>query len=206
MRRVAQPLGLLGALAHEERCRRRARGRALTRAISRTAARTSSKWCARSRQATTSKLRVGERQVLGAADDVGLHARRRIERDDLDPRLAQPPRDVPAARRDVERGPRARRPLDEQVEIGALAVRLGLVAVQLARARYQTSRHAASSTARRAASSIVGSTWRFGGRRLGEDPPALLGVRAVEAHDDRLLDRHLRRAPAGSRARPRRSA
>ena len=39
---------------------------------------TSAKWCAAVRHATTSKLAVGERQRLGAADDVRMHSGRRI--------------------------------------------------------------------------------------------------------------------------------
>ena len=49
----------------------------------------------------------------------------------------------------------------------------------------------ASSTASFAASSIVGDDVEVRRRRLGEDPPALLGVRAVEPDDDRQLERHL---------------
>ena len=67
---------------------------------------------------------VGERKRLRAADDVGAHARGGVARDDLEPRVAQPPRDVPAARRDVERGRRAGSPGDEPVEVLALAVRI----------------------------------------------------------------------------------
>src|SRR5262249_59549920 len=55
---------------------------------------------------------------------------RRIAAHHLHPGLAQAPRDMPAAGRDVDRRLRARRPLDDQVEIGALAVRLAF-AVQL---------------------------------------------------------------------------
>ena len=46
---------------------------------------------------------VGERQVLGTADHVGPHPRRRIGADDRETGLAQPSRDMPAAGGDVER-------------------------------------------------------------------------------------------------------
>ena len=65
----------------------------------------------------------------------------------------------------------------------ALAIRLCVCA--------PTVRHAASSTALRAASSIVGSTWRFGGAASIKQLTALLRVRPVEPDDDRKLDRHL---------------
>ena len=120
------------------------------------------------------------------------------------PGLAQAAGDVAAAGRDVERGAGAGRPLDEQVEVGPFAVGVAR-AVQLGPLAPDVG-HAASSTARCAASSIVGDDVQVRRRGLGEDPPALLGVRAVEADDDRQLEPHLARAPAGSRARPRRSA
>ena len=49
--------------------------------------------------------------------DVRLHPRRRVAAHDLEPGLAQPPRDVPAAGRDVDRRPASLRPLDDQVEV-----------------------------------------------------------------------------------------
>ena len=80
------------------------------------------------------------------------------QRDDLlDPRLAEPPRDVAAAGRDVERRACARGPLDDQVEVVAAAVRVATCG-RRPRGRSQSIAHAASSTAARAASSIVGST------------------------------------------------
>ena len=105
-----------------------------------TAAATSSKWCAAMRQATTSKLPSANGRSSARQIDVRLHARRGVAGDDRrQPRLAQPPRDVAAAGRDVERRRAAPgRPLDEQVEVGALAVRRAL-AVGLARASPQTS-------------------------------------------------------------------
>ena len=76
------------------------------------------------------EARVCERQVLGEADDVRLHAGRGVAADHLKPRFAQAPRDVAAAGRHVDRGRAARRPFDDQVEIGAGVVRRAL-AVQL---------------------------------------------------------------------------
>ena len=98
---------------------------------------------------------VGERKMLGAADHVGLHPGSGIGADDLEPGLAQPSRNMPAAGRDVERGPRSLRPAHDQVEILALTV-LRRFAVRLRPSRPVA--HVASSTALRAASSIVGST------------------------------------------------
>jgi hypothetical protein len=66
--------------------------------------------------------------VLGRADHVRLHPGRGIGADDLQPRLAQAPRDVAAAGRHVERGASLARPLHDQVEILALAL-LGRVSV-----------------------------------------------------------------------------
>ena len=66
---------------------------------------------------------VGERQLLGEADHVRLHPRRRVAAHDLEPGLAQPPRHMPAAGRDVDRRLAALGPLDDQVEIRPLGVR-----------------------------------------------------------------------------------
>ena len=98
---------------------------------------------------------VRERQILGAADHVRLHPRGGVGADDLDPRLAQPARDMTAAGGDVERRLGALGPADDQVEILALAV-LGRVAVGLGAERPVA--HFANSTALRAPSSIVAST------------------------------------------------
>ena len=162
-----------------------------TRAISRTAARTSAKWCAREPRDHEVEAPVLERQLLRAA-------RRRPApspapgrpSSTVEPGLAQPPRDVPAARRDVERRLRGRRPLDDQIEVRPLAMR-GALAVGLGALGPDVG-HFASSTARFAASSIVGSTWRFGGAASVSSLPPLLRVRAVEPDDDRVVDRHLR--------------
>src|SRR5262249_31462557 len=65
-----------------------------------------------------------EGQMVGGRDDVGLHPRRGIDRDDGAALLAQPACDVAAAGGDVERldaGP-GLAPLDEQVEVRPLAV------------------------------------------------------------------------------------
>jgi hypothetical protein len=71
---------------------------------------------------------VREGNVLGARDDGRLHAGCGIDADDVAARLAQPPRNVPAAGRDVERLYALARlaPLDHQVEVGALAMRRAL--------------------------------------------------------------------------------
>src|SRR5512142_1959706 len=107
------------------------------------------------------EARVGTRKMVGRRDHVRLHAGRRIDGDDLRTGLAQAPCDMPSTGGDVQDGdirPRLA-PLDDQVEIvsgrmrGALAVGLGPVAPEIA--------HAASSTARRAPSSIVASGWMF---------------------------------------------
>src|SRR5262249_60983890 len=78
----------------------------------------------------------------------------------LEAPAGQTPGDVPAAGRDVERG-LALRPGDQEVEVAALAVRVALD-VRLGPLRPDVA-HAASSTARLAASSIVASVCRFGG-------------------------------------------
>src|SRR6185437_14505757 len=72
------------------------------------------------------EARVRERQVLCEADHVGLHSRCWIAGDHLEPGLPEPPRDVTAAAPNVDRGLAPGRPLDNQVEIGSLAVRLAL--------------------------------------------------------------------------------
>ncbi len=60
------------------------------------------------------------------------------------------------------------------------------------RVRVDENRHqAASSTARRAPSSIVASVERFESAASRKDATALLGIRAVEANDDRELEPHL---------------
>src|SRR3990172_12443016 len=66
-----------------------------------------------------------EREVLGPADDVRSHARRGIAAHHCAARFAEPPGHVTAARSDVERGHTGARPtpLDDEVEIRALAVR-----------------------------------------------------------------------------------
>jgi hypothetical protein len=78
------------------------------------------------------------------------------------------------------------RPSDDQVEILALAM-LGRVAVGLAPGAPVAHAPAPRLCARRRASSPRRRVRRRG---VGEHLPALLRVRAVEPHDDRLLDRH----------------
>ena len=133
---------------------------------------------------------VVEGQVLGAADDVGLHPRSRVAADDLDPGLAEPSRDVPAAGRDVERRARAARPTRRARSRSGPSRWASLVRYCSARS-LQTSvmppappraRRPRASSARRAGSGGAASA------RIGA---ALLGVRAVEADDERQLEPHL---------------
>ena len=145
---------------------------------------------------------VGERQVLCASDHVGLHPRRRIDGDDAKACLSQPPGEVSTPCRDIERR-LALRPLDEQVEVRpltmsiALAVRLSMGAPAIG--------HFVSSTALRAASSIVGSTWRFGGAASASSRlPSSAFVPSSRTTIGRSMS--IWRAPAGSRAPPRRNA
>ena len=72
------------------------------------------------------EARVGEGQVLGRADHVRGHPGSGIRADNLESRLAQPPRDVAAPAGDVERRARTRRPFHDQVEVPALAMLLTL--------------------------------------------------------------------------------
>src|SRR2546427_5686453 len=102
--------------------------------------------------------------MLGGRDHIGQHAGRGIDRDHRAAFLAQAAGDVAAAGGDVEhlhvRAGLA--PFDEQVEVGALAVGRALTE-RVGPLRPQVGHAAASSTARCAASNIVGSTWRFEG-------------------------------------------
>src|SRR6266576_1226429 len=104
-----------------------------------------------------------KRQILGARHDVGTHSRCRVDGDHRAAVLAEPSRNMASPGRDVEHlHPVARvAPLDQQIEVRSFAMRRAL-SEGLGPLRPDVS-HAASSTARRAASSIVGSTWRFGG-------------------------------------------
>ena len=177
----------------------------LTRAISRTASR-DVREVVRGRPADDDVERaVGERQRLGAADDVGSHPRRGVARHDLEPGLAQPASDVAAAGRHVERGPRARRPLDEQVEIGALPVRVGVdvglgpLAPDVARHARQLHRALRRLEHRRRDVEVR----RAPPRRGCAGPPRRSSRRGGRRSAARATSR---RAPGGSRARPRRSA
>src|SRR3954463_2339601 len=101
--------------------------------------------------------------MVGGSEDVGFHAPGRIDRHHGATFLSEAPCDVPAAGRDVEHLHVCGRlaPLDKQVEVRALTMRRALTE-RLGALRPDVG-HAASSTARCAASSIVGSTYRFGG-------------------------------------------
>jgi hypothetical protein len=70
------------------------------------------------------EVRVREGKVLGAADDVRAHARRRVAAHDLETRLPQPARHVASAGGDIEGGARAGGPLYDEVEVRSLPVRL----------------------------------------------------------------------------------
>ena len=83
MRRVVQPVRLL-ALARGRGCPRRARASRLTRAISFSAPPGSWKWCAATRQATTSKLESAN-GISSARLTTSASSRRRVDRDDLEP-------------------------------------------------------------------------------------------------------------------------
>jgi hypothetical protein len=99
-----------------------------------------------------------ERQFFRARDDIGLHARSGIDGDDGATFVAQPPRHVAAPGCDVEHlavSP-GLAPLDEQVEVRAFPMCRALT--ERAGALRPDVGHAASSTARCAASSMVGST------------------------------------------------
>ena len=117
---------------------------------------------------------------------VGLHPGRGVERDDLEPGLAQTARDVSAARGDVERAQPSAHSATE-LEVAARPCASG--SSRNAWARFdQMSSHAASSTARFGRVEHRRRDVDVVAPRVLEDLPALLGVRAVEADDDRMLD------------------
>jgi hypothetical protein len=124
VRRVVQPLGLLDLVAVVERvldehhAPRDARHLADCGANVREVVRRNP--C---RDRVEAAVRKGD--VLRGREDVGPHPGRGIERRHLEALLAKTPRDVPAARRHVERR-LALGPGDEQVEVAALAVRVAL--------------------------------------------------------------------------------
>src|SRR5688500_4160206 len=98
------------------------------------------------------EARVGERELLGAADNRRLPAWGRVDRDDFETSPAQHPGDMASPGSDVEPG-RALRPFGEELQVAPLAVRVALT-ISLGPFRPDIG-HAASSTARLAASSIV---------------------------------------------------
>src|SRR5919201_5007464 len=98
---------------------------------------------------------VGERQVLRATDHIRPHARRRVAGYDLEACLPQAPRHMPAAGRNVESRARATRPRDQEVEVASLPMCVARAVEAFDSA--PAIAHFASSTARSAASSIVGS-------------------------------------------------
>src|SRR5581483_4658238 len=160
VRRIANPVGLLGLVTHEQvvddEHEVAADAGHLVRGCGRVV-----EVMVRHARGDDVEAALGERQMLGARDHVGEHPRRGVGRHDLDALLPEPPRDVAATGGDVERGSRAAGPFDEQVEVRALLVRRAL-SVELGALAPDVA-HFASSTDLRAASSIVGSTKRFGG-------------------------------------------
>ena len=204
VRRVAQPLGLLAGSPMKSVSTISTRSRE-TRAISWTAARVGEvvrRGPARRRRRSSRPAngRSSAGQTTSACiPGAGSHG------DHLDAGLAQPPGHVSSPGRDVERGPRAAAHSTRRSRSGparcASDLDVGL------RALVQRSvRSSASSTRSARAVEHRRLDVQVRRRRLAEDPPALLRVRPVEPHDDRVLDRPSARAPAGSRARPRRSA
>ena len=99
---------------------------AATRASSCTPAAMSAKWCTAARLATTSKLESAKGRCSAKAWTSACMPGRRVDGDDLEARLAQPAGDMAAAGADVERRARAAGPFDQQIEVGALAVRLAV--------------------------------------------------------------------------------
>ena len=116
---------------------------------------TSAKWCTPTRQATTSKF-VSEGQVFGEGLHVRLHPGRGVDSHNLEARLSELSSDMAAAGGDVEPRAGAAGPFDQEIEVGALAVRLAL-AVGV-RAVVPDVRAHLSDTTFSAAESMVSST------------------------------------------------
>ena len=192
VRRVAELLRLLDVLTHEHGVDDEARSSAATRAISRTAWRDVGEVVRR--DAAGDDVEARSRRTGGprrGRSTSGLHPRRGVAGDDVDPRprAAGAPR---GRRRSRRRAPCARPAAHSTSRSRSSPSRCASRRRRTAAARStRRSRHAASSTARFAASSIVGCDVQVRRRGLGEDPAALVGVRAVEAHDDRQLEGHL---------------
>ena len=121
--RVAQPVGLLGGLARErvvadhDAVTRNARHLAHRRQHIREMVRGDT-------AGDSVEARVGEREMVGRRDHIGLHARRRVNGDHLRPGLSQPPRDVASAGGDVQNG-RVRPGVDAE-QLGAIAHQVGV--------------------------------------------------------------------------------
>ena len=182
-------------------CPRRRRGRCATRAISATAAAMSSKWCGAIRVTTRSKApsangRSSARQITSGCIPGAGSALTTWSPASRSRRATWPP---PVATSSAVREPSAQ--LDDQVEILALAL-LGGVPVGLGARRPVAHRRSAAvscsvePTPLRQLHGLAGPVEHrrldveVRRRRVGEDLAPLLGVRAVEPHDDRLLDRH----------------
>ena len=150
---------------------------------------------------------VREREILGAADHVGLHPRRGIGADDLQARLAQPARHVAAAGGDVERRARALAPSATSRSRSSPSRCSGALPVAPPRAptRRRSRRHAPAPPpcARRRASSPRRRRSAARRRRAPCGPPRRSCRRAARRSAARSSSARARR---GCRARPRRSA
>ena len=173
------------------RCRRAARGRG-SRAPSRaTAAPRSAKWCAAVRQATTSKRRPRRaatrrgRSTSGRMPGAGSHVTTSSPAS-RSRRATWPP---PVATSSAVRAPAAH--ADELLEVARR--RDARPTRRTPRARSLQSTLVTRPAPRRASPprASSGETRRFGGAASARIVPPLLGVRAVEADDDRQLERHL---------------
>ena len=190
VRRVAQLLGLLDLLAHVERVLDHEQSTVRDARHLADGGPDVVEMMRRDPRHDDVERAVRERKVLGAADHVGLHPRRGIARDDVQPpasrsrRATWPP---PVATSSAVRRPAAHSTIRSRSS--PLAVRRPTLAVRLRASSRR--RHAASSTALLRGVEHRRLDVEVRRRGVGEDPPPLLGVRAVEADDDRQLDLHL---------------
>ena len=144
VRRVAQLVGALGGIVHEEVVDDDHARPGNTAELAGRGGHVGEVVCCDTRDREV-EPGVGEGQLLGEADDVGPHPGSRVAADDLEPCLREAAGHMAASGRDVDGGMAPLGPLDDQVEVGALAVRLAR-AVQI-RAIAPGLGHSASSTA-----------------------------------------------------------